>query len=181
MKLIPMETGQKHMAQTNNISNRLTNLELSIQISLSGLSFCIFQRDTNCVLTLKEIYFKKKLNPLEVLENLKALFSTEKISEYSFNTITIIHDNDLSTLVPRPLFNEDCLSDYLKFNSKILVSDFITYDDVVINDSVNVYVPYININNFIYDQFGTFTFKHVSTVLIEEILHVEKNSILTKV
>ena len=181
MKLIPMGTGQKHMAQTNNISNNLTNLELSIQISLSGLSFCIFQRDTNCVITLKKIYFKKKLNPLEVLENLKDLFSTEKISEYSFNTITIIHDNDLSTLVPRPLFNEDCLADYLKFNSKILVSDFITYDDVIINDSVNVYVPYININNFIYDQFGTFTFKHVSTILIEEILHIEKNSILPKV
>lgn len=176
-----METGQKLMAQTNKTSNKLTNLELSIQISLSGLSFCILQRDTNTISCLKEISFQKKLNPLEVLDHLKQLFNTENITKNSYSAITIIHDNELSTLVPKPLFNEDCMADYLKFNSKILVSDFIAYDEVVVNDSVNVYVPYININNFIYDQFGSFTFKHVSTVLIEEILHIEKNTSKPKV
>ncbi|MFG6687857.1 DUF3822 family protein [Mariniflexile sp. HNIBRBA6329] len=176
-----METGQKLMAQTNKTSNKLTNIELSIQISLSGLSFCILQRDTNTIVALKEIDFEKKLNPLEVLDALKHLFNTENVTQNSYSAITIIHDNELSTLVPKSLFNEDCIADYLKFNSKILVSDFIAYDDIVINDSVNVYVPYININNFIYDQFGAFTFKHISTVLIEEILHIEKNTSTPKV
>ncbi|MEN3324002.1 DUF3822 family protein [Mariniflexile soesokkakense] len=169
------------MAQTNKAFNKLTNLELSIQISLSGLSFCILQRDTNTITTLKEISFQKKLNPLELLDNLKHLFNTENVTQNTYGSINIIHDNELSTLVPKPLFNEDCIADYLKFNSKILVSDFIAHDEVVINDSINVYVPYININNFIYDQFGAFTFKHVSTVLIEEILQIEKNASTPKV
>ena len=169
------------MAQTNNTLNKLTNIELSIQISLSGLSFCILQRDTNTITDLKEIQFPKKLNPLEVLDALKQLFNTEKILQNTFTSITIIHDNELATLVPKPLFNEDCIADYLKFNSKILISDFIAYDEIVTNDSVNVYVPYVNINNFIYDQFGAFTFKHISTVLIEEILHLEKNASSPKV
>ncbi|OEK08402.1 hypothetical protein A8C32_02840 [Flavivirga aquatica] len=168
----------------NNISSNdeLTNIELSIQISLSGLSFCILDRYLNTITTLKDIFFDKRLNPLEVLDHLKLQFENENILEnLSFSNVCVIHDNDLSTLIPTPLFDENCLADYLKFNSKILKSDFITYDSILLNDSVNVYVPYININNFIYDQFGSFTFKHVSTVLISEILNIEKNADTTKV
>ncbi|MFI1773646.1 DUF3822 family protein [Thalassobellus citreus] len=164
------------MAITSKTFKKLTNIDLSIQISLSGLSFCTLQRDTNTISSLKQVDFIKKLNPLEVLDKLKHVFNTEKNLQDDFNNVCIIHDNELSTLVPKPIFNEDCLVDYLKFNSKILKSDFITYDDILINDSVNVYVPYININNFIYDKFGAFTFKHASTVLIEQILLIEKNS-----
>jgi len=181
MKLTLTETGQKHMAQTNNSSNKLTNLELSIQLSLSGLSFCILNKDSNTIIEVKEFRFEKSLNPLEVLDELKALFTNETILNNSFTNVTIIHDNDLSTLVPKALFNENHLADYLKFNSKILKSDFIAYDSILENSSVNVYVPYININNYIYDKFGSFIFKHVSSVLIESILRIEKGSTLPKV
>ena len=176
MRLTQLETGQKLMALPNNTNKILTNLELSIQISLSGLSFCILNKDSNTVTALKALCFEKKLNPLEILDKLKELFETENALNNSFSKLCVIHDNELSALVPKPLFIEDCLADYLKFNSKILKSDFITHDNIAINNSVNVYVPYININNFIYDRFGAFTFKHVSTILIESILHIEEHA-----
>ncbi|MDO6759559.1 DUF3822 family protein [Tamlana sp. 2_MG-2023] len=169
------------MAQTNNSSNELTNIELSIQLSLSGLSFCILNRNLNSIINLGEFQFEKKLNPLELLDRLKELFNNQKALSYDFSKVSVIHDNDLSALVPQSLFSEDCLADYLKFNSKILKSDYITFDTISENDSVNVYVPYININNFIYDKFGAFTFKHISTVLIENILQIEKNKLNTRV
>ena len=162
------------MAQTTNNLNKPTNLELSIQLSLSGLSFCTLHRETNTISGLKQINFDKKLNPLELLDQLKHVFNTEPVLKNNFNRVFVVHDSELSTFVPKPLFNEACLADYLKFNSKILKSDFITYDDIPINDSVNVYVPYININNFIYDKFGSFTFKHVSTILIEKHSNIPK-------
>lgn len=171
-----METGQKLMAIANKTINKLTNLELSIQISLSGLSFSILNRNSNTIEFLKEIRFEKKLNPFAVLDELKLLFLKEQILKNNFANINIIHDNDLSTLVPKSLFNESLLADYLKFNSKILKSDFIAYDTIIENNSVNVYVPYININNFIYDKFGAFIFKHVSTILIDSVLQNEKTS-----
>lgn len=169
------------MAQTTNSNNKLTNLELSIQISLSGLSFCVLSKASNTVLTLKEFLFDKKLNPLEVLDRLKILFKTDTHLQQNFDTVNIIHENELSTLVPNSFFNEDCLADYLKFNSKILKSDFITFDTIKFNDSTNVYVPYVNINNFIYEKFGSFTYKHVSTVLIENIFHADKDSDIPKI
>lgn len=158
------------MAIANKTSNILTNIELSIQISLSGLSFSILNRNSNTIEFLKELQFEKKLNPFEVLDELKHLFLKEHVLKQNFAKINIIHDNDLATLVPKSLFNENHLADYLKFNSKILKSDFIAHDKILENNSVNVYVPYANINNFIYDKFGPFIFKHVSTVLIESVL-----------
>lgn len=176
-----MEIGEKFMTQNKNTTNKLTNLKLSIQLSLSGFSFCILNKDTGVFIDLKFIDFDKKLNHLELLDKVKHEFNTEEILHNNFESICIIHDNELSTLVPRPLFSDEHLADYLKFNSKILKSDFITYDHITINDSVNVYVPYVNINNFIYDKFGVFTFKHISTILIQQILLIEKNSDILKV
>ena len=181
MKLTLTETGQKHMAITNNSSNKLNNLELSIQLSLSGLSFCILNKDSNTIIEVKELRFEKRLNPFEVLDELKVLFENESTLNNSFTNVTIVHNNDLSTLVPEALFNKNHVADYLKFNSKILKSDFIAYDSILENSSINVYVPYININNYIYDKFGTFIFKHISSVLIESILRIEKASTTPKV
>lgn len=169
------------MAQTNKNYNKLTNLELSIQISLSGLSFCTLQRDTKTITQIQNINFEKKLNPFELLDKLIHLFNTESSLQNSFSNVNVIHTNELSTVVPKPLFKEDCLADYLKFNSKILKSDFIAFDAIDSNDTVNIYVPYVNINNFIYDKFGSFTYKHFSTILIERILFIEKNTDSTKV
>jgi hypothetical protein len=169
------------MAQTNKTSNKLTNLDLSIQISLSGLSFCILNTDTNTVLELQDINFDKVLNPLGVLDELKLLFNKETALNNNFKNVTLVHDNELATLVPKALFNKKHLAEYLKFNSKLLKSDFIAYDTVEENNSVNVYIPYVNINNFIYDKFGTFVYKHISSILIESILQIEKESELPKV
>ncbi|MBU3823099.1 DUF3822 family protein [Flavobacteriaceae bacterium XHP0103] len=168
------------MAITSNKDNKILNKELSIQISLSGLSFCILQRDSKTITFLKTYWFEKKLNPFEVLDKLKHVFNSENELQSTFSNVIVIHSNELSTLVPKALFNEDALADYLKFNSKILRSDFITFDTIEANDSVNVYVPYVNINNFIYELFGAFTYKHVSTVLIEQLLLTEKNAERTK-
>ena len=34
---------------------------------------------------------------------------------------------------------------------------------------MNVYVPWVNVNNFLFDTFGSFVYKHISTVLIEAV------------
>ena len=127
MKLTPMETGQKYMAQTTNISNLNINQELSIQVSLSGLSFCILHKDSNTITYIKHIAFENKVNPIELLDKLKHAFNSEDVLNETFSAVNVVHVNDLSSLVPKPLFNEDYLADYLKFNSKILKSDFIIY------------------------------------------------------
>ena len=176
-----MEIGQKFMVPTTNNINKLSHLKLSIQVSLNGLSFCILNLKNNTVEFLHELSFENKLNPGDLLSELQSEFNELEKLNQDFNSILVIYNNDLSTLVPKALFNEDNLADYLKFNSKILSSDFITYDEIEQNDTINVYIPLVNINNYIYEKFGEFTFKHASTIFIEQVLKSEKNSIKPKI
>jgi hypothetical protein len=169
-----METGQKTF-QTNNKIVVLQYNTLSIQASLSGLSFCILNTETNTISHYSAIPFDKKLNPIEVLQQLKNVINSTEALQQKFDSVRIIHENELSTLVPKPLFDEDCLADYLKFNSKILSNDYITHDELNHGDIINVYVPYININNFIYDTFGTFEYNHYSTLLLNAVFAIHKN------
>jgi hypothetical protein len=170
-----METGLKTILKNSSL-NKTHIKALSIQIRLSGLSFCILNTSTNCVEYLMHHHFKKKLTPFEVLEQLKKLIETETVFTQNFKSVHVIHQNDLASLVPKALFDETHIADYLKFNSKILKSDFITFDEIAVNNSMNVYVPYVNINNYIFDNFGEFEYKHASTILIETILQNKTSS-----
>lgn len=164
------------MTQLKTNSKHTTHKILSIQISLNGLSFCILNALDDSVLKISHHVFDKKVTPHELLDTVKHAFNSNQWLNDNFESIQVIHVNDLATLVPKPLFNEEATADYLKLNTKILKTDFITFDNIAINDTVNVYVPYVNVNNYIYDRFGDFTYKHYSTILVEDILAQEKNA-----
>lgn len=173
-KLIQMETGQKHL-QTSNILIK-TNKDLSIQIHLSGLSFCILNRSTNTIEYLHEKDFGKLLKPELVLDGLINHLKNEAIFTQNFNCIKVIHQSDLATLIPEELFNEDKLKDYLKFNIKILETDFIT-NDYNPNLSIHtVYIPYVNINNQLLDEFGSFDYFHGFSILTNSFQSLPKSN-----
>jgi len=127
-----METGQKIILKTNNIS--ASKYELSIQVNLSGLSFFVLNSETSKVAFLKSIPFEKKQTPQSRLDRLTHIVNSIDELQKHVSKVTVIHDNELATLVPKPLFDETNLVDYLKFNTKILKTDFITFDSLQIAD-----------------------------------------------
>lgn len=143
---------------------------LSIQIRLNGLSFCILNRSNNTIELITHVRLDKKATPYELLNELiKAITSTIELQQ-TFDSVTCIYQNELASLIPNELFDERNLAEYLKFNSKILKNDFINYDKLAANNSVNVYIPLVNINNYIFETFGAFDYKHFATILIETLL-----------
>ncbi|MGY0392327.1 DUF3822 family protein [Bizionia sp. KMM 8389] len=168
------------MAITNNKNSIISTKNLSIQISLNGLSFCILNTESNAVEYLKNRPTQKRETPYKILDLLIECFESDEQLQEPFQNIQVIHENELATLVPEALFQEANLADYLKFNSKILRSDFISFDRIEENNSVAVYVPYVNINNYIYEQFGTFSYRHFSTILIDQLLKQEIGETDTK-
>ena len=169
-----MVTGQKIIQKSNN------NLEkgrvLSIQVSLSGLSFLVLDSDNDVIVDLIDIVFEKKCTPQEVLDQLTHNFNSNEVLQYSFSKITVIHDNEMMALVPSAIFEEEHLSDYLKYNTKIFKTDFITYDVIKNDDIMVVYIPFVNINNYIFERFGSFEYKHNTTVALDQILQIQKNT-----
>ena len=158
------------MTKSNNNIKQPINNRLSIQISLSGLSFSVLDENTNSLKKLKHFTKDRNLTPFEMLDYLKFVLDIEGLTNTSYSQVTLIYRNELSTLVPKDYFNEEALADYLKFNNKILASDFIAYDEID-EKTISVYVPLVNINNYIFDTFGSFTYKHFSTLFIDYILN----------
>ena len=169
-----METGQKIILKNNNISDSI--YELSIQVNLNGLSFFVLNTMDSKIEFLESVNFDKKQTPQALLDHLTHNFNSLEGLQKQFGRVTIVHDNELATLVPKPLFDEINLVDYLKFNTKILKTDFITYDALTTEDIMVVYVPLVNINNFIFERFGSFEYKHSATILLNRVLTLEKNS-----
>lgn len=144
--------------------------KLSIQVSLNGLSFCVLDTIGKKIVKAEKHTFDNRLNPYGAQKELKRFIKKQQIKDYAFSEVMVVHRNDLFSLVPKDLFDPKEMANYLKFNTKILANDLLEYDEIPSFEMVNVYVPFVNINNFIYELFGDFEFKHHGTVLIESLL-----------
>ena len=152
-----------------------SNRKLSIQFSLDGFSFCI-SNTQNEVFEFSSFNFSKTVNSPElVLDKLQEIFKTEKSLQEDFESVTVIHQNNLSTLVPNKYFKEDALKNYLKYSVKTIATDLIVYDELECIDTKNVYIPFVNINNFLFQNFGEFEYRHHLTLFIEKLISINNS------
>ncbi|MDT0690671.1 DUF3822 family protein [Salegentibacter sp. F188] len=151
-------------------------LKLSIQVSLNGLSFCILNTKSKAVVFYKKQIFTAQLNPAKVLAEIELIYQKESVLEQEVDEVIVIFSNSFYSLVPSPLFSEENVSNYLKFNTKILKTDFIAYDELEKEKIINVYIPYTNIINYFFDKYGEFEYRHSISVLIEELLKLPGNA-----
>jgi hypothetical protein len=152
--------------------NSINNKHLSIQFSLDGFSFCICHPISKEVLAYSKYIFDNRINtPQKLLKAIQKIFMVDDELQYSFDRVLALHDNNLITFVPNEFFNKDNLDLYLKYNNKLLSTDFYMYDTIKNQDMKSVYIPYVNVNNFLIDKFGSFEYRHVSSVLVESLLN----------
>ena len=162
-----METGQKFMTQTTSNSIQPTTLKrLSVQVSLTGLSFLVTNSTRTEVLHFSEKSYPNARTPEELLLDIASFIQNELGEVHTVESVKVMYSNAEYALVPSTLFDETKASDYLKFNSKILVNDYIAWDEIHTRGLHVVYVPYVNVNNYLYDTFGGFEYFHVASVLL---------------
>lgn len=169
----------KEIKKITNKTVDFKNLEeniLSIQLRLDGFSFCIFNKILDEFVAFAAYDFDTDtISPYKHLELVENLFQKEELLQIKYKTVNVAHFNNLVTQVPKPFFNKENLADYLQYNIKLLENDFIAFDTIKNTDIVNVYIPFVNINNFLIDNYGSFVYKHSSTILIENLLNTYKN------
>ncbi|MDX1827920.1 MAG: DUF3822 family protein [Lutibacter sp.] len=164
--------------QINNVDylNLLDN-HLSIQLSLDGFSFCVYNKIQKKIGVFEVYEFtEQNISPKKHLELVKEIYVNHKILSLKYNSVSVTHFNNLVSQVPEPFFDKNNLPNYLQYSVKLLEDDFIAYDTIQNTEIVNVYVPFVNINNFMIDVYGTFFYKHSSTILIEKLLQQFKNT-----
>ncbi|WP_396195471.1 DUF3822 family protein [Flavobacterium sp.] len=163
------------MYQNTSVTDK-TYRKLSIQVSLNGLSFVTFDTILNKPLSLQNIAMGK-VNVMSKIEDLFAeAFQNHAELKAGYDEIVIVHSNNLSTFVPTALFDEEYLGSYLQFNTKVFETDFFAFDELPTYEMNNVYIPYVNMNNYFIDQFGTFDYKHANSILVQKLLEASRNN-----
>jgi len=112
------------MVVTSNDITQRNYKKLSIQVSLSGLSFCVFDTITNKILIHNSVVFQKN----EVIDGqLWNAFVNNSILSKTYDEIIILHDNNINTFVPKSLFDKNNIASYLQYNVKVFETDFFCY------------------------------------------------------
>ena len=151
--------------------------KLSIQFSLDGFSFYISNYQNDIQKFTSFTFTKALKSPELILKEIQEIFKNEKCLQQDFETVNVIHQNNLSTLVPNQYFKKSNLNNYLKYSIKTIATDLIVYDELNTIKAKNVYIPFVNINNFIFQNFGEFEYKHHSSILIEKLVLQSNNSL----
>jgi hypothetical protein len=142
---------------------------------MKGFSYVCFDTLNHSVMFLREIDFAKFPRANKVEDHYwKAFVDNHELTK-TYDEVLVIHDNNLNTFVPKPLFDEAYLGSYLQYNTKVFETDFFDFDEISNYEMNNVYIPYVNINNFLIDQFGPFTYKNANSILMSKLLELSKN------
>ncbi|MGG5507556.1 MULTISPECIES: DUF3822 family protein [unclassified Myroides] len=141
--------------------------KLIIQVSLQKFTFIIQEIESKRI----HHFVSEGLNQNKTIEDqLHALFAKHEILNTPFEDVLVLHDSNLNTFVPTALFDEQAMGSYLQYNTKVFSSDFFAFDELTGKDINNVYIPYVQINNVLFEKLGSFTYQNINTALVERIL-----------
>lgn len=172
--LTQTETGHNNMTvpENNNKKDLNSPYSLSVQLSLTGLSF-LLEEESKTVFS-QNISFSEPKNPDDLLYEIEKAFAEYKPLQKPVFDLTLIYQNPFYSIIPATLFNEDEAEQYLRLNTRIFSTDFVVYDTIENFELVNVYVPLANINNYFFELYGEFSYFHFATTFLENILQNEK-------
>lgn len=154
------------MQEFKNKSSK-SNAILSIHVHVNGLSFFTYDPKTKKASSIVRKTFASH-TPLEKLhEEIFSALKAHQLTEKSFKEVRCSVENDLATLVPKSLFEENSLREYVQKDIALEANDFITYDIIPSADWVTVFVPFVNVNNMLIDSFGTFKYYHAVSIWLQ--------------
>lgn len=160
--------------QTKNNAADLKNLKnshLSIQLSLDGLEYCVFDKDLVDIVFLKEYEFENRpQTPEQLLDIIKEIYKKDFLLSEKYESVSLSHKNNLATIVPEALYDKDYNPDYLKYSVKVLENDRISVDQLNESDSKSIYIPFQDVNIFLKNKYDNFTYTHASSVLVSSLL-----------
>ncbi|MDA9202109.1 DUF3822 family protein [Flavobacteriaceae bacterium] len=144
--------------------NKESDLKLSIHVHVNGLSFFTHNQKTNKASQIYREVFDAYVPVENLHEHIRATLKTQGILEKRYNEVRCSVENNLATMVPKSLFEEAALHEYVQKDIDVKPNDFITYDVEPSTDWICVYAPFVNVNNMLLDAFGSFSYYHAVSV-----------------
>jgi len=176
-----MASHQKH---TNFFDKSFSDAKTSeyhlyLQLSKSGLSYTIFNTQTNTYIGFENFLFNDVYNDYSILKPLSQVIEQTPLFRKTFSKFVVSYVNNRSTLIPKPLYKADELKKYHLFNFAEQEEDVYLSDYVLNLSAYNIYsIPDFIVN--VFKNLDNVSFRHFSTALIEaSLLHAKKTNALS--
>lgn len=163
------------MTSSENITDKKFR-KLTLLVAPEGFSYAVTDTLTGRITQVRTIDFSQMSKTESAEDHYWKAFVDNFDLTRDYDQVTVIHDNNLNTFVPKALFDEDYLGSYLQYNTKVFETDFFDYDDLTPHEMNNVYVPFVNLNNFLIDHYGPFTYKNANSILVQKLLERSRNN-----
>ena len=166
-----MVIGLQHLILKEN-----KNKKVDLELSLGNHFISLFTKDPESeVFHYSRKNFKKIIKTNSLTTTLNSFLKGNNINYEYVENVKLYQENDLFTLVPDELFDEKEKKTYLKYIAKVKNTDFISNDNIEELKIKNVYIPYVNINNFLVDIFKNIDYYHFNSILIKKIFHIKND------
>ncbi len=149
--------------------------KLVLRVSPTGFSHCVADTNSGEVLSIGETVFDGARTAKAEDRYWEAFVKNTELTR-PYDEVQVLHDSNLNTFVPAALFDPEYLGSYLQYNTKVFETDYFEFDELPNYGMNNVYIPWVNINNFLIDQFGPFTYRNVNTLLVEKLMDLSRNA-----
>jgi hypothetical protein len=154
---------------------KLNDFHLILQAGNDGLFAIVFEKEKNKYIAFEYYSFQQVYN-FELLGDLFDIAGKEsRIIAHKYRSVTFSLVNNLSTIVPSALFENDKKKMYLQFNTQLQSDDTIMVDEIKNLDAKNIFALPVSLKTKIDSFYPKVSYHHFSTGLIETLLAQNRN------
>ena len=167
---------------------KISDYHLIIQISIDSILIAINEKPVvsraelskNKFIAFEKYNFQNVYGYDIVVDLLDVLFKESRLLPHKYKLVSCVIVNNLSTIIPNPLFEEDKKKMYLKFNASLTGDELVLADDIKNLDAKNVFALPSLLKTKLENLYYKVNYHHFSTALIEGLLIQNKNQTTKK-
>lgn len=154
--------------------------QLIIQMGMDSVWIAIHEKQKNKFIAFQNFTFQNVYGFDIVAELLDVLMKESRLMPHPYSAVSCVVVNNLSTIIPNPLFENDSKEMYLKFNAALQGDELVMADEIKNLDAKNVFALPAGLKNKLASFYKNIRYHHFSTVLIEGLLIQNKNQTIKK-
>jgi hypothetical protein len=156
-------------------AKKIAAFQLILQIGLDSVLVAVNEKAKNKYIAFENYTFQNSYNFDVVCDLLDELIKNSKVIKHKYASVACIVVNNLSTLVPNPLFEEDRKKMYLEFNALLEGDELVSVNDLKYLDAKNIFALPFSLKAKLDYLFNNINYYHASSGLIDSLLAQNKN------
>jgi len=154
---------------------KAASYQLIILAGMNDIHLSVNERAKNKFIALEKYQFENTYNFDLAAELLEQLFKESDLIGHAYHSVICSISNNLSTLIPSALFENDRKKMYLGFNTSLQGNEAILVDEIRSLDSKNVFAVPFSVKSKLDAQFSNIRYHHSSSPLIDSLVTDHKN------